>query len=137
MNGMVGRGTTRVPSLRAEGGFTLIELLVVMLILGLLAAIAVPSFFLQRNKGHDAAAKVSVRTAQTAITTYASDHDGEYTGADVGELRSIEPTLNGAILAVDDAGDDSYQITVTSSTGNTFTIERLADGTSDLSCSDT
>jgi type IV pilus assembly protein PilA len=105
-----------------------------MLILGLLAAIAVPSFFLQKNKGHDATAKVAVRTAQTAITTYATDHDGEYTGADVVELRAIEPTLNGAILTVDDADDDSYEVSVTSTSGNRFTIERMANGTSQLTC---
>ena len=64
-----------------ESGFTLVELLVVMLILGLLAAIAIPAFFNQRDKARDAEAKSAVRTAQTAIETYATDHDGKYTGA--------------------------------------------------------
>src|SRR5262249_51594978 len=57
-----------------EGGFTLVELLVVMLILGLLAAIAIPSFFNQRDKAKDADAKAAVRTAQTAMETYATDN---------------------------------------------------------------
>ena len=59
-----------------EAGFTLVELLVVMLILGLLAAIAIPSFFNQRDKAKDADAKAGVRTAQTAMETYATDNGG-------------------------------------------------------------
>jgi type IV pilus assembly protein PilA len=61
---------------QSESGFTLVELLVVMLILGLLAAIAIPAFFNQRDKAHDADAKTSAQTAQTAIETYATDNDG-------------------------------------------------------------
>ena len=64
---------------QGEGGFTLVELLVVMLILGLLAAIAIPSFFNQREKAKDADAKAAARTAQTAIETYATGNQGDYT----------------------------------------------------------
>ena len=81
-----------------EEGFTLVELLVVMLILGLLAAIAIPSFFNQRDKAKDADAKAEVRTAQTAMETYATDNGGEYTGARLRRLKDIEPTLNDADL---------------------------------------
>ena len=60
---------------RAEGdqGFTLIELLVVILIIGILAAIAIPSFLNQRTKGQDACAKSMLRTMQTGMETYYTD----------------------------------------------------------------
>ncbi len=80
-----------------EEGFTLIELLVVMLILGILAAIAIPAFFNQRDKARDADAKAAVRTAETAMETYATDHNGEYTAADAPDLSNIEDTLTSAV----------------------------------------
>ena len=121
---------------QGEGGFTLVELLVVMLILGLLAAIAIPSFFNQRDKARDADAKASVRTAQTAMETYATDNgDNGYTGATAAILEGIEETLVEADLQEPTVADDSYTVTVDSSTGeNTFSIERLGNGTVELSC---
>ena len=84
---------------REESGFTLIELLVVMLILGILAAIAVPSFLSQRDKAKDAEAKAAVRTAQTAAETIYTDKQ-TFVGMDVAALEAIEPTLEGATLSV-------------------------------------
>ncbi len=78
----------------SEAGFTLIELLVVMLILGILAAIALPAFFNQREKAGDAKAKETVHTAQVAIETFATENGGSYEGAASNEtLHKIEPTL--------------------------------------------
>jgi type IV pilus assembly protein PilA len=121
-----------------ESGFTLVELLVVMLILGLLAAIAIPAFFNQSNKAKDSKSKEAVRTAETSMETYATDHNGHYNGPpvpDAAALRAIESTLNDATLA-DPTGvtQNSYTVTVTSDTGNTFSITRNSTGTTDLSC---
>ena len=134
-------GVPVVSSLRdksgSESGFTLVELLVVMLILGILAAIAIPAFFNQRDKAVDADAKVEARTAEAAMETYATDHDGDYTGADADDLHAIEATLpgNGGSLAVSYPGAGAlYEVTSTSDTTNTFSITRNDDGTKTLSC---
>ena len=98
-----------------ESGFTLVELLVVMLILGILAAIAVPAFFSQRDKAQDADAKSGVRTAQTAIETYATDNGGDYTGATVADLEDIEPTLADTDLSEPSGlSETTYTVTGTS-----------------------
>ncbi len=81
-----------------EAGFTLIELLVVMLILGILAAIALPAFFNQKEKAGDAKAKEYAHTTQVAMETYSTDNNGSYVGATVAELEKIEPTISSAHL---------------------------------------
>lgn len=117
-----------------EAGFTLIELLVVMLILGILAAIAIPAFFNQRDKGTDAQAKAAVRTAQTAMETYATDNGGTYVGASAEDLETIEPTLEDAnLLAPAKLGESAYEVIVKSATGTDFSIERNG-GTVTFSC---
>jgi type IV pilus assembly protein PilA len=122
-----------------EKGFTLIELLVVILIIGILAAIAIPSFLNQRSKGNDAEAKSTAVTAAEAMETCATDNNGTYTNCSKASLQSIEPTLNdaGARLAVS-SGSNNYQVVVTSnrdSNAATFTLSRSSNGTTARSCS--
>jgi type IV pilus assembly protein PilA len=121
---------------QSESGFTVVEVLVVMLIVGLLAAIAIPSFFAQREKANDAGAKESAHTARAAIETYATDNEGSYDGvaASGDELKTIESALNNATLTV--ASDvDTYTITVTANTTDRdFSIARADDGTLTYDC---
>ena len=96
MQNLRGRIGSRLSG-NSESGFTLIELLVVMLILGILAAIAIPAFFNQKGKANDSKAKAVASSAQTALETYATENNGSYVGATMtGQpniLDKIEPTL--------------------------------------------
>jgi type IV pilus assembly protein PilA len=129
-------------SSRDERGFTLIELLIVVLIIGILASIAIPSFLNQRGKANDASAKSQVRNAETAAETYSIDHTGGYTNMTVAELRKIDPTLNetshAELSVVGTPTATAYVIkSTTKATGGSFTITRQSTGTVKRTCTGT
>jgi type IV pilus assembly protein PilA len=120
----------------SESGFTLIELLVVMLILGILAAIALPAFFNQKGKANDAKAKEYAHSAQVAMETCNTDKNGTYVGCDETALKAIEPTLNGVTFTTTGLAVNTYTIKVTSSPATQFfEIKRLATGVIEFPCS--
>jgi type IV pilus assembly protein PilA len=123
-----------------EGGFTLIELLVVILIIGILAAIAIPALLSQKSKAYDSSAKTEAQTAQTAMETWSTENGGSYLGGTAAKLNEIEPSLNitkttEAKLEPTTVTEKSYTVTVTAqNTGDKFSVIKSANGEVEHKC---
>ncbi|MGB1583246.1 MAG: prepilin-type N-terminal cleavage/methylation domain-containing protein [Solirubrobacterales bacterium] len=123
-----------------DAGFSLIELLVVVMVVGVLASIAMPSFLDQRMKGQDACAKAMVKQMQSAMMSLPSDSSaGVFTGTTTGSLTKVEPTItaggcggettisvgssgSGGVCNGDEGGSTTFCVAASSSSGTSFAI---------------
>jgi type IV pilus assembly protein PilA len=109
-----------------EKGFTLIELLVVILIIGILAAIAIPSFLNQKSKASDSQAKELARTAQTTSETIATDNNGSYASVSPTTLNAAEPSI-----PITTSGNNAAYLSSASGTATSFTVVTTSQPTND------
>jgi type IV pilus assembly protein PilA len=102
----------------------------VILIIGILAAIAIPSFLSQKSKASDSQAKELVRSAQTTAETIATDNGGSYANVTLTELKAAEPSLvtaastKEAYLIEGTQEASGYKVTAKSTSGDEFSITK-------------
>ena len=123
-----------------ESGFTMIELLMVCLIIGTLAAIAIPAFSNETGKAVDTQAKTLARTAATTAVEIAADNLGDYGKVTTAELHKYEPSIriaagtSDAYLSAATGQGSEYSVTAKSTNGDEFTISQSANGEATRSC---
>jgi type IV pilus assembly protein PilA len=128
---------SRFTPARSQEGFTLIELLVVILIVGVLAAIALPMFLGQRTKAQDAEAKVYAVAAQKALEIFHTQHE-TYAGAGQADLAEIEGSLADARGMSITGTDATFDVAVDSVSGDkgggNFAVARGIDDSITRTC---
>jgi type IV pilus assembly protein PilA len=119
-----------------EGGFTLIELLVVIIIIGILAAIAIPVFLNQRQKGYDAQSKSDLRNMATAEETYLTDFNIYSTA--MSDLSSegfkSSSTTTDSVVSVRSPAGSTYCLKSVSQSGKSWYYDSNGGGVSATAC---
>jgi type IV pilus assembly protein PilA len=133
----------RAHRLDSEAGFTLTEILVVILVVGILAAIAIPSFLNQRSRATDAAAKSAASDAERGLAIYEQDND-TYACGDTAQcrsaLRAVDPALDNSALAFSSSGGTGdptrrgYRVTATGGQARTFYVDKAPGADTERGC---